>query len=230
MSEIFDKDLGRIVIIENSRARRLIARRKVDFVQVTIPTSYPIEKVKDFIEEVKPRLLEIKPKEALHFNENVKFQTLTFSTEISRSSLQNYYSRIKDGVLYISCPVNVDFNKQETQTVLRRIIENSLRMEAKAYLSERLRLLAQKHGFKYSALKINKSRTRWGSCSSSGNINLSIYCMLLPSHLADFVILHELCHTVEMNHGTNFWRLLDRVTANRAKALTKELKAIKIDW
>jgi predicted metal-dependent hydrolase len=48
--------------------------------------------------------------------------------------------------------------------------------------------------------------------------------MLLPAHLIDYVILHELCHTKEMNHGVNFWRWMDRVTDNKSKELRTQLK------
>jgi len=80
------------------------------------------------------------------------------------------------------------------------------------------------HGFRFSDVKINKSTSRWGSCSFKKSINLSYFCLLLPPHLLDLIVLHELCHTREMNHGDKFWIHLDSVTGNRAKALTLELK------
>ncbi len=79
-------------------------------------------------------------------------------------------------------------------------------------------------------MKINKSRTRWGSCSSKKVINLSYYCLFLPEHLIDFVILHELSHTIKMNHGEGFWKLLDSVSGGKAKELTQELKSFKTEW
>jgi Predicted metal-dependent hydrolase len=48
--------------------------------------------------------------------------------------------------------------------------------------------------------------------------------MNLPDHLIDYVILHELCHTIEKNHGAGFWKLLDKVSGGRAKAFAKEMK------
>jgi predicted metal-dependent hydrolase len=106
-------------------------------------------------------------------------------------------------------------------------VEKALRYEANRLLPAKVKLFAQRHGFTVSDVKINKSRTRWGSCSSKKSINLSYYCMLLPEHLINHVILHELCHTVEMNHGDSFRQLLDKVSGGKSKEHTKELKAFK---
>ena len=106
--------------------------------------------------------------------------------------------------------------------------ENELRLRAKQYLPVEMQRLAEQHGFQYRQVKIRKSKTRWGSCSSKGIINLSFYLMLLPSHLIEYILLHELCHTVVMNHSADFWSLLDRHTQGRAKALRKELRQFHI--
>ena len=106
--------------------------------------------------------------------------------------------------------------------------ENELRIRAKQYLPAEIQGLAQRHGFRYQQIKIRKSKTRWGSCSSKGVINLSFYLMLLPSHLIEYVLLHELCHTVEMNHSAAFWSLLDSHTQGRSKILRKELRQYHI--
>jgi len=103
-----------------------------------------------------------------------------------------------------------------------------LRMKALEYLPGRLHTLALFYKFTYSSVKISKSKSRWGSCSTKKNISLSLYLVTLPSHLIDYVILHELCHTIEMNHGSGFWELLDNVCNGKAKAFRKELKTYRI--
>jgi predicted metal-dependent hydrolase len=104
--------------------------------------------------------------------------------------------------------------------------ESELRRQAKAVLPQELEQLAKKYGFQYQSVKIRKSKTRWGSCSSKKTISLSLYLMLLPPHLIEYVLLHELCHTIHMNHSPAFWALLDKSTGNKAKELRKELRTI----
>lgn len=108
------------------------------------------------------------------------------------------------------------------------INESELRQAAHSFLPQKLNELALNHGFQYNSLRIRKSRTRWGSCSSKKNINLSLYLMLLPVELIEYVILHELCHTVHMNHSQAFWILLDEHTQGNAKELRKALRTYSI--
>ncbi len=103
-----------------------------------------------------------------------------------------------------------------------------LRRAAKADLPERIARLALQTGLTYAKLTIRASRTRWGSCSGQNHISLSLYLMTLPEHLRDFVIVHELCHTLHHNHSPRFHALLDRLVGGHEKALSRELKAFSI--
>ena len=94
---------------------------------------------------------------------------------------------------------------------------------ARRKLIHRLEELAEWHGFDYNKVFIRNQRTRWGSCSTSNNINLNIKLVLLPDELIDYVILHELLHTRIKNHSREFWAELDRLVG-RAKKFAKQLK------
>jgi len=102
-------------------------------------------------------------------------------------------------------------------------VEN-LRTQAKKLLPPRLQTLALARGLRYQRVSIHNSRTRWGSCSSKGNISLSLYLMLLPTYLQDYVMQHELTHLIEMNHSSRFWSLLDEATGGCSLQYRNELK------
>lgn len=103
-----------------------------------------------------------------------------------------------------------------------------LRRAAKADLPGRIARLSEATGLKYEKLSIRASRTKWGSCSGRNHISLSLFLMTLPEHLRDYVIVHELCHTVHHNHSPRFHALVDRLLGGREKPLNRELRGFAI--
>ena len=99
-----------------------------------------------------------------------------------------------------------------------------MREAARAALVPKLREAAARHGFGFKGrVAIKNNVTNWGSCSSKGNINLNMRLILLPEHLQDYVLLHELCHLRYQNHGPQFHALLDSLLGGREKELQREL-------
>lgn len=100
----------------------------------------------------------------------------------------------------------------------------ALRAEAKRRLPEIVARLAHRHGFKYGTVRVKVLKSKWGSCTARGDLNLSLFLVRLPDYLIEYVVLHELCHTVHMNHSALFHSLLDGVTEGRHRALNRELR------
>lgn len=103
-----------------------------------------------------------------------------------------------------------------------------LRRAAREDLPPRIARLSTATGLRYEKLSIRASRTKWGSCSGRNHISLSLFLMTLPEPLRDFVILHELCHTVHHNHSPRFHALLDRLTGGREKEFNRALRRYAI--
>ena len=85
---------------------------------------------------------------------------------------------------------------------------------AKRVIEDQVDKLAKHMGLKPKAVKINGARTRWGSCSSSGNLNFSWYLVMAEETTIRYVVVHELAHLIEMNHSSNFWKIVEQVLPN----------------
>lgn len=81
-----------------------------------------------------------------------------------------------------------------------------LEKKALEVIPKRVEYYARIIGVSYNRVTIRCQKTRWGSCSAKGNINLNCLLMLVPVKVMDYVIVHELCHRLEMNHSEAFWR------------------------
>mgnify|MGYP003473613042 FL=1 len=112
----------------------------------------------------------------------------------------------------------------DIQTWITKTLEAFARKRVKERLIPRLLNMAKERSLSLNNVKVSSAKGRWGSCSSTGNINLSLYLVLLPRHLQDYVLQHELTHLVEMNHSPRFWARLDEVCGGKAKALRKEMR------
>lgn len=82
--------------------------------------------------------------------------------------------------------------------------------KAHALIPLRVRDWAQKIGVSYGRITIRNQKTRWGSCSSKGNLNFNCTLSLVPGEVLDYVIVHELCHRREMNHSPRFWAEVEK--------------------
>lgn len=95
--------------------------------------------------------------------------------------------------------------------VLTREELEALADQAVEYIGERALYFARKMKVRYFKITIRNQKTRWGSCSSRGNLNFNCLLMLAPKEVTDYVIVHELCHLKEMNHSEKFWKEVEKV-------------------
>lgn len=86
-----------------------------------------------------------------------------------------------------------------------------LSVKAAKYIPERVEYYSKLVGVDYGRISIRKQKTRWGSCSSKGNLNFNCLLMLTPPEVIDYVVVHELCHRKEMNHSKAFWNEVQRI-------------------
>lgn len=112
----------------------------------------------------------------------------------------------------------------ESNTDLKTLYELWLKKTAKVFITERVKELAEKYNFKINKINIRGQKTRWGSCSSKGRLSFNYRLMQFNKDIMDYVIIHELCHLLEMNHSPRFWKLVESYCPNY-KLLKKGLRS-----
>ncbi|MBE7382648.1 MAG: M48 family metallopeptidase [Leptolyngbya sp. SIO1E4] len=112
----------------------------------------------------------------------------------------------------------------EETAACRDLLRNWLQRKARTELTPWLQQLSQQCDLAYSRLSVRGQTSRWGSCSSRQSISLNYKLLFLPPPLVDYVLIHELCHTVHMNHSQAFWQLVKRYApeCDQAKADLKQ--------
>lgn len=83
--------------------------------------------------------------------------------------------------------------------------------QARILITQRVEYYAPIVGVSYNRIAIKDAKTRWGSCSKDGNLNFSFRLVLKPLELLDYVVVHELCHRIHMNHSKEFWKEVERI-------------------
>jgi len=224
---------GSIIWVRSRRAKNLSVKITTEGLKVTMPERFSEKQAMEFLHKEYDKILQKQKKlkersEKTLLDENKSFPTATFIVNFIRTERKDVFFILKQGKLIVEIPQNADFESKKIQQACWNGINYFLRKEAKRVLPIRVKELAIRHGFKFQDVKIQSSKTRWGSCSGKKNINLSYYLMLVPDYLYEYVILHELCHTIEMNHGAKFWNLMNKVTDGKALELRKELKKYQI--
>lgn len=97
------------------------------------------------------------------------------------------------------------------KVVAKERFENFYRLEAKKYIPNRVKEIAQKNKLKFNRVTITSAKTRWGSCTSTSNLNFSYRLIMAPLKTIDYVIVHELAHLKEMNHSKKFRNLVEKM-------------------
>lgn len=118
---------------------------------------------------------------------------------------------------------NSDEENDAIQTIARKACIRALKLQAAQYLPKRIQDVAVREGYTIKSITIKQLTGKWGSCNQDGDIILNIFLMELPHELIDYVIMHELAHTRQLNHSNAFWNEFEAHLPN-AKQLRKQMR------
>lgn len=211
MSVIDDPEFGEISVYTHRNATRISIKYSPNGkLRIVTPPYTPLTAIKVLLKTSRPAIRKLAKDNNLSgaYTQNQpvgKSHSLIFqegATNIVKTTGTSIVATFKD---------KEDINTAKVQSEIKQAIVKALRKEAKSYLPRRLKYLAELHGFYFKSTKITHASSRWGSCSSSGTISMNISLMQLPFELLDYVLIHELCHTREMNHSTRFWSEVQQI-------------------
>ena len=103
-----------------------------------------------------------------------------------------------------------EIKKQKKEPALTNADIEKLCQKALSVIPDKVKYYAEIMGVTYGRITIRNQKTRWGSCSSKGNLNFNCLLMLMPDKVLDYVVVHELCHLKQMNHSKKFWKEVER--------------------
>lgn len=211
MVEFTDDVLGRIQVRRHHNARhirfRLSPRRELI---ATTPPRTPLLVVKTAVRasrrSIQKLLDESEHQIIYHDGQQIgQSHRLQF---VATGTVDAPRARRTQTTIVVSLPHSMPSEHTDAQAAAQTAVVAALGREARAYLPRRLRVLAARHNYAYQRIRYTHATSRWGSCSSNGTISLNIALMKLPLELIDYVLIHELCHTVQMNHSDKFWQLV----------------------
>lgn len=210
-SHIIDDEFGTIAVRRNARSTTIRLKVAPDGkLRASLPLYAPLFLVKRLIKSSRTELRAL-------LNEHQKDVVFSDGMQIGKShslivkttESQLHISRHEQRIV-VRLPSSLSLDEPTVIRAIRAVVQQALRIEAKSYLPKRLAFLADKSGFSYEKVRFSHSSGRWGSCSTTGTISLNIALMKLPFELIDYVLIHELSHTKEMNHSEDFWHIVSQ--------------------
>lgn len=141
--------------------------------------------------------------------ELLKVGDVEYKLNISFVSKQSSSARLHDNIIYLC--VSSELSKETQNKHISSLLSRIISKKRASFLKEKLNALNEKH-FKQKINKIffKNHKSKWGSCSANGNINISTKLLFAPDDVLDYICIHELAHLIEHNHSDGFWALVEK--------------------
>ncbi len=218
-------DIGAVVLSKRRGARSLrLTIGAGGIIRVTLPPWVPYKMGVDFVLNKHDWIKHHRPQPSppLQDGDHIgKAHRLKFVDNPLSSRING---RINDGEVRVTYGFRkYSWQCADVQLITERTCIRALKIQSEQLLPIRTRQLANKYGFTYKSVTIKQLRARWGSCNNLGQLTFNLFLIQLPWQLIDYVIMHELQHTVILKHGPHFWSAMKRHTPEVA-AFRKAIK------
>jgi len=218
-------------IIDNREVNVNITRKKRKTISIKISEGYEISisaplfisdaKIKEIIKEKeiwiseKLRLIETKRKEKIDFKEYILFLGNRYNLNIHNVKHNSVKIIFDKSNFNIYIPERLSEEDKLNNT--KQLLINWYKLQARKVFQERVSYYSNILKVSPKRIAIKDQKSRWGSCSSKGNINLNYRIIMAPIEIIDYVIVHEMCHLVYLNHSKEFWALVEKFFPNYLK-------------
>lgn len=188
-------------------------------VNVTIPLGITVAEATWFVESKKGwilkktremRLLE-KSVGQIEFSggEEFLFQGRKLPLLVVQSERKNTKVSVENDHIIVS--VNNSLDAHHRKSVVKKAMEDWYREQARDIITERLKFFLKMLRVEYNSINIRDQKTRWGSCSGRKNLSFNWRLSMCPQEVLDYVVVHELCHLIHMNHSKKFWQVVESI-------------------
>lgn len=211
-------DIGHVLYRKNGRARNIAIRiSRNGEVKVTIPRFCTFQTAESFVLKkqhwIKKKIISLERKN----DQKRVWEDGTFLSIhkgkifIEKGDGENIEVENIDSTYQVKLSAAFRKENEEDQLHLQKVVGAIGLWEAKAQLPGILEAIAEKYGLIYTKVGVRRMKSRWGSCSSGNNISLNSALIFLSYELIEYVLLHELVHTIHKNHGAGFWDMLNKL-------------------
>jgi len=212
-SEILQADGFQVEVIRTDRKKTLSVKVLAGRVEVRVPRATSANRVADLVTRkarwIREKLLQQQsrqPQLVKRYVTGERFEFLGEEVMLRVEVGADKHVTLANGVLRVQVPNRV----RKREQYVGRAVQEWFRAAAAAQLPARIDHYAALVGVAPRAIKVRRYKARWGSCSSRGELAFNWLIMAAPTTIADYVVVHELCHLLHLNHGEQFWATVER--------------------
>lgn len=201
-----------VEVVRSGRKKSASIELDSGLVKIRVPKSLPDNRVRELIAKhtvwIKTKLKEQSERPAPKPKEYVSGEAFPYLGRNYRLKVVTGDSpsiRLKNGYLVATVP-----EREANQRTIKCLLESWYRSHAEVRLREKTKRLSKLVGVTPSSVSVRNYKSRWGSCSSKGDITYNWRIILAPHRIVDYVVMHELCHLLEHNHSPKYWQHVAR--------------------